>query len=193
MRGKSPTSSDHLPPVSGSVRADLSFGGRVIKAPQSKQGVENGLLSFYYCLLIQLLIPAVAERAGGGPADPARGGVVVVGTQRLPVITSARACPYPGWPIRNPTVASQSRNSRMEDGGVTLHYVVAVPESARKAPGARAAAPASLNRPLLMFSQYPHPPSHVRMRRRKLKVSTWESLGQNQGVRAILSFGPVAG
>lgn len=32
--------------------ADLSFRGRVIKALQSKQGVENGLLSLYYCLLM---------------------------------------------------------------------------------------------------------------------------------------------
>lgn len=39
--------------LAGLSSADLSFRGRAIKALPSKQGVENGLLSFHYCLLIQ--------------------------------------------------------------------------------------------------------------------------------------------
>lgn len=41
-----------------SVSSGRSFG-----ALQSKQGMENGLLSFYYRLLMQPLSPAVMERA----------------------------------------------------------------------------------------------------------------------------------
>lgn len=55
-----------LPSLSSAV---LSLRGQVIKAPQSKQGMENGLLSFLLLCTNAALIPAVMKQRWSPPCE----------------------------------------------------------------------------------------------------------------------------
>lgn len=55
-----------LPSLSSAV---LSLRGQVIKAPQSKQGMENGLLSFLLLRTNAALIPAVMKQRWSPPCE----------------------------------------------------------------------------------------------------------------------------